>query len=141
MLDHTNAQNGESSVSRNRARTAPAAVPALTDREVPIENSRKMAALHAWLDGEGSLPAATQGETGRYVEFWSRVNAETEVRRQVAAPADLQQRIMEALPQAAPQATESWWSRPVTVKPAVALAAAAGLVVLGAALSGPVRSR
>jgi hypothetical protein len=139
MLDHTNAPNGESPLDRNRAHTAPA--PALTDREVPIENTRKMAALHAWLDGEGSLAAATQGETGRYVEFWSRVNTETEVRRQVTAPVDLPQRIMEALPQATPQAIESWWSRPVAVTPAVALAAAAGLVALGAALAAPARLR
>jgi len=141
MLDHTNAQDGESPLGRDRAHTGPASASALTDREVPIENTRKMAALHAWLDGEGSLAAATQGETERYVEFWSRVNAETEVRRQVTAPADLQQRIMEALPHAAPQAIESWWSRPVTVKPAVALAAAAGLVALGAALVAPSRLR
>jgi hypothetical protein len=98
-----------------------------------------MTALHAWLDGEGSLAALTDSDSERHVEFWSRINVETERRRQVTAPVDLQERIMAALPETAPSMVEPWWRTPVSVTPVVAIAAAAGLVALGAAISS--RSR
>jgi hypothetical protein len=140
MLNHHDARGGEDSVRRDRAHNASADAPALTDREVPLGSGSGNAALHAWLDGEGSMAAAAQAD-GRQVEFWSRLNAEVEVRRQVAAPADLTESIMAALPDTAPQPLESWWLRPVSVTPAVALAAAAGLVVLGAAIANAPRDR
>lgn len=140
MLNHQDARNGDDSVRRDRAHNASADAPALTDREVPLGSGSGNAALHAWLDGEGSLAAATQADR-RQVEFWSRMNSEFEVRRQVGAPADLTQSIMAALPDTVPQPLESWWMRPVTLTPAVALAAAAGLVALGAALANTPRDR
>ena len=140
MLNHHDARGGEDSVRRDRAHNASADAPALTDREVPLGSGSVNAALHAWLDGEGSMAAAVQSDR-RQVEFWSRLNAEVEVRRQVAAPADLTESIMAALPDTAPQPLESWWLRPVSVTPAVALAAAAGLVVLGAAIANAPRDR
>jgi len=140
MLNHHDARGGEDSVRRDRAHNASADAPALTDREVPLGSGSGNAALHAWLDGEGSMAAAVQADR-RQVEFWSRLNAEVEVRRQAAAPADLTESIMAALPDTAPQPLESWWLRPVSVTPAVALAAAAGLVVLGAAIATAPRDR
>jgi hypothetical protein len=132
MLDHTNAQNGEAQV-HGRSPKTPA--PALTDREVPLDPNHKMNALHAWLDGEGSLTSVVDSDSERHIEFWNRINLETERRRQVTAPVDLQQRIMAALPEAAPAMIEPWWRTPVSVTPVVAIAAAAGLVALGAAIS------
>ena len=140
MLNHHDARGGEDSVRRDRAHNASADAPALTDREVPLGSGHGGAALNAWLDGEGSLAAAVQADR-RQVEFWSRLSAEFEVRRQVTAPADLSESIMAALPTTAPQPLESWWLRPVSVTPAVALAAAAGLVALGAALANTPRDR
>jgi hypothetical protein len=138
MLDHTNAQNGEAPLVHGRSQKTPAG--ALTDREVPLDNNRSMAALHAWLDGEGSMAAVAEGDAQRYVDFWTRLNSETERRRQVKTPVDLQERIMQALPEAAPPMIGPWWRRSVTMSPAVAIATAAGLLAIGAALSSS-RSR
>ena len=139
MLNHSDARGGENTVRRDRANNAPADTRALTDREVPLGSGQANAALHAWLDGEGSMAAAVQADR-RQVEFWNRLNADVEVRRQMKTPVHLQEAIMAALPDRAPQAAvDSWWHRPVTMTPAVALAAAAGLLVVGAMLAGSVR--
>jgi hypothetical protein len=139
MLNHSDPRGGESQVRRDRANNAPTDTPALTDREVPLGSGHGNAALHAWLDGEGSMAAAAQADR-RQVEFWSRIGAEAEARRQVKTPVHLQEAIMAALPDRAPQAAvDSWWQRPVTMTPAVALAAAAGLLVVGAVLAGSTR--
>jgi hypothetical protein len=142
MLNEPNAQGGEGSLGRDQARNARRSAPSLTDREVPLDPTRKLAALHAWLDGEGSATTVADGEGTEYVDLWNRINVETERRRQVSAPVDLTQRIMAALPTTAPQAVaESWWDRPLALKPLTALAAAAGLVALGAAIGSSARDR
>jgi hypothetical protein len=137
MFDNLNAHNG-----RDRARRNDAALPAepLTDREVPIGVSRTPASVQAWLDGDAEESAITGTDT-RHVEFWARVNTETSHRRQVRTPVEVQQRIMAALPMAAPAAATPWYRKEITMNPAVAAAAAAGLLAVGAAVGAALRQR
>jgi hypothetical protein len=137
MFDNLNAHNG-----RDRARRNDAALPAepLTDREVPIGVSRTPASVQAWLDGD-TAESAIEGTDARHVEFWARVNAETSRRRQVRTPVEVQQRIMAALPMAAPAAAMPWYRKEITMNPAVAAAAAAGLLAVGAAVGAALRQR
>jgi len=138
MFDNLNAHNG-----RDRARRIDASeqsVEPLTDREVPIGVSRTPAAVQAWLDGEAD-ESAIAGTDTRHVEFWARMNAETAHRRQVRTPVEVQQRIMAALPMAAPAAATPWYRKDITMNPAVAAAAAAGLLAVGAAVGAALRQR
>ena len=68
----------------------------LTDREVPLGLARTPVAVHQWLDGD--LPESTvrQGEMVRHVEFWNRVGAQAEARRQLRTPEYLTAQIMQA---------------------------------------------
>ena len=137
MFDNLNAHNG-----RDRARRNDAALPAepLTDREVPIGVSRTPASVQAWLDGD-TAESAVEGADARHVEFWARVNTETSRRRQVRTPVEVQQRIMAALPMAAPAAAAPWYRKEITMNPAVAAAAAAGRLAVGAAVGAALRQR
>jgi hypothetical protein len=115
----------------------------LVDREVPLghqePDARVLApAVHAWLDGD--LPEATvrKGNTARDVEFWKQLNTEAESRRRMRTPTYLEARIMEALPQTAPQLITPWWRREFVVTPMAAVAAAAGLVVVAAAVTAAI---
>lgn len=138
MFDNLNAPNGREPAERASGARQP--VEPLTDREVPLSISRTPASVQAWLDGEASESSLQPGEA-RHVEFWARVNAETARRREVRTPVEVQQRIMAALPLATPQAVSPWYRRNVTMSPAVALAAATGLVAIGAAVGAALRSR
>ncbi len=134
MYDNLNTPNGG-----ERPRRTPENAQPLSDREVPLGSAAATDdSVDRWLDGELAESAVT---SARHVAFWSRINEETERRRHVTAPAGLQERIMEMLPAVEPEVADSWWSRPVEVTPAVAIAAAAGLVVLGAALNASIRMR
>ena len=112
----------------------------LTDREVPIGLARTPVAVHQWLDGETPESSVRQGDTVRHVEFWNRVGAQAEARRQMRTPEYLTAQIMAALPQGAPQTATRWWKRPLELSP-IALAAV-GVTVLalgylvGAAIAG-----
>jgi hypothetical protein len=57
------------------------------------------------------------------------------------APADLTERIMAALPTAAPHAAAPWWNRPVEMNPVAVAAAAAGLLALGTAIGAGLHVR
>ena len=138
MFDNLNAPNGREPAERTGGARQPAEP--LTDREVPLSISRTPASVQAWLDGEAAESAVQPGDA-RHVEFWARVNAETARRREVRTPVEVQQRIMAALPLATPQAVSPWYRRNVTMSPAVALAAATGLVAIGAAVGAALRSR
>jgi hypothetical protein len=133
MFDDLNANRGREDTGRERPRQTPPAQP-LTDREVPIAAHRTPASIHAWLDGEVPEAAVRQADTLRQVEFWSRINAETERRRQMRTPVHVQERIMEALPQSVPQLLAPWWRRELAMSPTVAVTAAAGLLALGVLL-------
>jgi len=92
-------------------------------------------AVHAWLDGELPEAVVRRGDTQRDVEFWKRMAEATEARRHLRTPAHVQQRIMDALPQSAPQVITPWWRREFVLTPAAALGAAGALIALTAAVT------
>ena len=145
MLDDMNTQGPRSSGdsrgsdsrgsdSRSQQRAGVERQP-LTDREVPLGQSRTSAAIHAWLDGEMPESAIRTAESAREMDFWRKVTEETAQRRAVRAPADLEAQIMAALPtDAAVEPTKAGWlSKDVTMTPATAAVAAASLLAAGAA--------
>jgi len=113
----------------------------LADREVPLgqqeQDGRVLApAVHAWLDGE--LPEASvrnKGEMARDVEFWKMITVEIDQRRHMRTPVNLEARIMDAIPQTAPQLITPWWRREFVVTPMAAVGAVAGIVALSAAVT------
>lgn len=141
MADDLRSEDGLGGVDGHSRRSRRSEVERpLLDREVPLghqeQESRELApTLHAWLDGE--LPAATlrKGATARDVEFWNRLNTEAERRRHLRTPAGFEARLMEAIPQSAPQVITPWWRREFVVTPASALVAAAGLILVAAGIT------
>ena len=105
----------------------------LADREVPIGFAVTPAGVHEWLDGELPEADVRRSDTARHVEFWNRLNAEAAVRREVRTPANVQAQIMAAISPAKATVAEPWFRKSIAVNPIVAIAAAAGLVMLGAA--------
>jgi hypothetical protein len=130
MLDDLNPQGGrQGSQEPKRARSEQP----LTDREVPIGQSRTPASIHAWLDGELPESAVRNAETARDVEFWRRVTEETDKRRAMRTPAHLEAQIMAALPVEMADSGATWWQREMVVTPGKAAVAAASLLAAGAA--------
>jgi hypothetical protein len=130
MLDELNPQGGRpEGQDPQRAR----AERPLTDREVPIGQSRTPASIHAWLDGEVPESAVRTAETARDVEFWRRVTEETDKRRAMRTPAHLEAQIMAALPVEMADSSATWWQREMVVTPGKAAVAAASLLAAGAA--------
>ena len=131
MLDDLNPQDSRPAggEAQHRAR----AERPLTDREVPIGQSRTAASIHAWLDGELPESAVRTADSARDVEFWRKVTEETERYRAVRTPAHLEAQIMAALPMQTMDGGTAWWQREVVVTPATAAAAAASLLAVGAA--------
>jgi hypothetical protein len=112
----------------------------LADREVPLghqeNDSRVLApAVHAWLDGELPEASVRKGDTARDVEFWKNINVEVDRRRRMVTPTYLEARIMEALPQTAPNVITPWFRREFVITPAAAVGAASALVVLAAVVT------
>lgn len=103
----------------------------LTDREVPLGLARTPVAVHQWLDGD--LPESTvrQGEMVRHVEFWNRVGAQAEARRQMRTPEYLTAQIMQALPQGTPTVSTRWWQRRIELSPMLLAAVGASVLALG----------
>ncbi len=129
MLEYTHGPEDELSSDRRTSPATKGAAPPMSDREVPLDSSREQSALHAWLDGE--MPeSAVRGELGREVEFWNRVMRQAETMRAAPAPAQLADRIMAAIPAAAPEAAP-WWRRTVEVTPSTVMLAGAGLIGVG----------
>lgn len=104
----------------------------LADREVPIGFAVTPAGVHEWLDGELSETEVKRADSARHVEFWNRINAEAAVRRDMRTPAHVPAQIMAAIAPTRARAVEPWFRRPMTMNPVVAIAAAAGLVAVGA---------
>jgi hypothetical protein len=135
MLDDLNARDGEGTSGRERPVRAPEFAQPLADREVPL-NAVTAAddVVNRWLDGDAPEPVALRGDAARHVDFWKHVNAETERRRRMVTPAHLAAQIMEALPGVAMAHAEPWYRKELHLSPVTAMAAAAGLLALGAAL-------
>ena len=113
----------------------PARPPA--DREVPLgpPSTHIAEAVHAWLDGDTPEPSARRGEWSRDVDFWKRLDDDLQERRRMRTPAGLQARIMEAIPQHAPQMITPWWRREFVVTPSSAIVAAAFLMAAAAGVT------
>jgi hypothetical protein len=84
------------------------------------------------LDGEAPEPTGVRGEQARAVEFWRRVDSDTERRRRVVTPPYLAARIMASLPEAASAtAVAPWWKKDVHLSPSAVIALAVGAFSLG----------
>ena len=104
----------------------------LADREVPLPPVATLDHVHRWLDGEGPEPTGLRGEQARSLEFWHRMEEESDRRRRVVTPPYLADRIMAALPQAASAtAIAPWWKKDMHLSPAAVVALAVGAFSLG----------
>lgn len=104
----------------------------LADREVPLAPVATMDHIHRWLDGEGAEPTGLRGEQVRSIEFWRRVDGETDRRRRVVTPPHLAARIMAALPDTASSAAIApWYKKDMNLSPATVIALAIGAFSLG----------
>ena len=107
----------------------------LADREVPLgpPSTTIATAVHAWLDGETPERDARRGDWSRDVDFWKRLDDDLARRRRMRTPAHLSARIMEAIPQHAPQLITPWWRREFVVTPSSAIVAVVTLMAASAA--------
>ena len=144
MVDDLRPDDGarERDQSRHGQPKRPAAQPEhpLADREVSITGHEAEArvltpAVHGWLDGELPEASLRKNEGTQDIEFWKRISAETDTRRRMRTPVHLEARIMEALPQTAPQIITPWWHREFVVTPTTAVTTAGALVAITAALT------
>ena len=133
MNDNLNPRESGIERGREKARQSPA--PNMADREVPIGKRRTPQSVQAWLDGDLPEAAARRGAAAEDVDFWKRINEETEKRRRMRTPVHVQQRIMESLPQTTPRIITPWWRRPLAVTPATLFLVGLGLLAAGVALS------
>ena len=124
---------------RKRERTSKP-VRALTDREVPLgpPGTTISQAVHAWLDGGAPERDARRGEWSKDVDFWKRMDDDLVRRRRMRTPAHLNARIMNAIPQHAPQVITPWWRREFVVTPSSALVAMATLMAASVAATAMV---
>ena len=142
MLDNLNARDGSGDAGRERPRRASEPVQPLSDREVPLTvTTSTTEMINQWLDGDGPEPTALNADAARQVDLWRRIEEESERRRHMVTPAHVKAQIMAALPADMPATALPWWKKSIQVSPVVALAAAAGLVALGAAIGNSVRLR
>jgi len=145
MLDNLNARDGSGDAGRERPRRASEQAQPLSDREVPLGRTGTSGStsdmINQWLDGEGPEPVAVNADAARQVDLWRRIEEESERRRHLVTPAHVKAQIMAALPADVPQMAMPWWKKSIQVSPVVAIAAAAGLVALGAAIGNSVRIR
>lgn len=104
--------------------------PPMADREIPLEGGHPALVVQQWLDGEVSETTARRADASD-VDLWQRITEETERRRRMTTPAPVLDRIMAAIPAAAPVEPMSWWKRPVALSASGALVAAAALLAVG----------
>lgn len=131
MLDNDMDRAGERETSRERTNRPADVTGAIGDREVPLASHATSDVINRWLDGETSEPLGLRGDAAKTVEFWRRIGEETDRRRRLATPAYLTEKIMVALPTLDAPKASPWWRREKQM-PGVLLAAAAGLLALGA---------
>ena len=104
----------------------------LADREVPLPPVATLDHVHRWLDGEAPEPTGLRGDQARSLEFWRRMEEESDRRRRVVTPPYLADRIMAALPQvASATAIAPWWKKDMNLSPMAVVALAVGAFSLG----------
>ena len=104
----------------------------LADREVPLPPVATLDHVHRWLDGEAPEPTGLRGDQARSLEFWRRMEEESDRRRRVVTPPYLADRIMAALPQAASATSIApWWKKDMNLSPMAVVALAVGAFSLG----------
>ena len=142
MLDNLNARDDGGDAGRERPRRASEQAQPLSDREVPLGGTTATSEMiNSWLDGDAPEPVAVNAESARQVDLWRRIEEESQRRRHLVTPAHVKAQIMAALPADLPQMALPWWKKSIHVSPVVAIAAAAGLVALGAAIGNSIRIR
>jgi hypothetical protein len=141
MHDNLNARDGSGDADRERPRRASEHVQSLSDREVPLGGTATSEMINNWLDGEAPEPAGVSADAARQVDLWRRIEEESERRRHMVTPAHVKAQIMAALPADSPQLAMPWYKKSIQVSPVMAIAAAAGLVALGAAIGTSMRIR
>jgi len=144
MHDDLNAPTPESRENGEAKRPSSSREPVrrVSDREVPIgggDATRTSELVHAWLDGDIAEAQVAGADAARQIEFWKRVDRDLEQRRYLQTPADLTQKIMDALPATTPATATPWWSRPIAMSPIAVAAAATSLLALGAAIGASIR--
>ena len=142
MVDlHSDGGLGNGPERARRSEKAPQPNHQLTDREVPLTQDLGSAtrvlspAVHAWLDGELPEASVRRGETAHDVEFWKQLGEESERRRHMRMPLELESRIMEALPYSVPALITPWYRREFVVTPGAAVTIGATLVTMTAAVT------
>src|SRR5688572_15513950 len=142
MLDNLNARDDGGDAGRERPRRASEQAQPLSDREVPLGGTTATSEMiNSWLDGDTPEPVAVNAESARQVDLWRRIEEESQRRRHLVTPAHVKAQIMAALPADLPQMALPWWKKSIHVSPVMALAAAAGLIALGAAIGNSMRIR
>ena len=142
MLDNLTARDDGGDAGRERPRRASEQAQPLSDREVPLGGTTATSEMiNSWLDGDTPEPVAVNAESARQVDLWRRIEEESQRRRHLVTPAHVKAQIMAALPADLPQMALPWWKKSIHVSPVVAIAAAAGLVALGAAIGNSIRIR
>ena len=117
MIDNLNARDDGGDAGRERPRRASEQAQPLSDREVPLGGTTARRDDQRWLDGDTPETSVRRAEWSRDVDFWKRMNEDLERRRRMRTPAHVQGRIMEAIPQHAPQMITPWWRREFVVTP------------------------
>ena len=135
MLDNDMDRAGERETGRERTNRPADGTGAMGDREVPLASHTTSDVINRWLDGETTEPIGLRGDAARTVEFWRRIGEETDRRRRMTTPAYLPDKIMVALPTLDAAKAEPWWRRDTQLSPGLLLAAAAGVLALGALLT------
>lgn len=132
MLDDMYEPNRRDDAAREGGKQPAEGSAPLADREVPLAPVATLEHIHRWLDGDAPEPTNLRGDQARSVEFWRRLDEETERRRRVVTPPYVAARIMAALPEAgSTTAIAPWWKKDLHLSPATLVALALGAFSLG----------
>jgi hypothetical protein len=93
---NSNNDTDEGAVREHAGAESPGFADGAEDSSVPVEPAPEP--VHRWLDGERVDQADLDSpDAKRHVEFWAKMNRETERRRRMATPRGLDAVIMEKL--------------------------------------------
>ena len=131
-LDDMYEPNRRGEAAREGGKQPGAANGPLADREVPLPPVATLDHIHRWLDGEAPEPTGLRADQAKSVEFWRKLDEETERRRRVVTPEYVTARIMASLPdKASTMMVAPWWKKDMNLSPAAVMALAVGAFALG----------